>query len=186
MTCAFQLWKIILITVSSFFFLKLLFVVCWVSWLDILIFWFSPLYTFLFSKIFFHLLFPSESELIFGLESLILFFSKSYSFFLFTTSVVFSNQVVSDPCVPMDCSLPGYSVHGISQARILECHFFAISFSIVSGDFLTQRSNPHLLHCRLSLALQADCLPLSHQGSPSFTVSCFYFGDIISTLSVSY
>ena len=23
-------------------------------------------------------------------------------------------------CSPMDCSLPGYSVHGISQARILE------------------------------------------------------------------
>ena len=28
---------------------------------------------------------------------------------------------------PMDWSLPGSSVHGISQARILEC--FAISFS---------------------------------------------------------
>ena len=30
-------------------------------------------------------------------------------------------------CYPMDCSLPGYSVHGISQARILE--WAAISFS---------------------------------------------------------
>ena len=30
-------------------------------------------------------------------------------------------------CDPMDCTLPGSSVHGISQARILEC--FAISFS---------------------------------------------------------
>ena len=30
-------------------------------------------------------------------------------------------------CDPMDCSLPGSSVHGISQARILE--WVAISFS---------------------------------------------------------
>ena len=30
-------------------------------------------------------------------------------------------------CEPMDCSLPGSSVHGISQARILE--WVAISFS---------------------------------------------------------
>ena len=30
-------------------------------------------------------------------------------------------------CAPMDCSLPGSSVHGIFQARILE--WFAISFS---------------------------------------------------------
>ena len=30
-------------------------------------------------------------------------------------------------CDPMDCSLPGFSVHGISQARILE--WVAIPFS---------------------------------------------------------
>ena len=30
-------------------------------------------------------------------------------------------------CDPMDCSLPGFSIHGIFQARILE--WFAISFS---------------------------------------------------------
>ena len=30
-------------------------------------------------------------------------------------------------CDPMDCSLPGFSVHGIFQARILE--WVAISFS---------------------------------------------------------
>ena len=30
-------------------------------------------------------------------------------------------------CDPMDCSLPGFSMHGIFQARILE--WFAISFS---------------------------------------------------------
>ena len=32
-------------------------------------------------------------------------------------------------CDPMDCSLPGFSVHGIFQARVLE--WVAISFSSV-------------------------------------------------------
>ena len=43
-------------------------------------------------------------------------------------------------CDPMDCSPPGFSVHGISQARILElgCHF------LLQGIFLTQGSVPHL------------------------------------------
>ena len=50
-------------------------------------------------------------------------------------------KVVSDFCDPMDCSPPGFSVHGISQARILE--WVAISFS--RGFFPTQGSNLHLL-----------------------------------------
>ena len=39
---------------------------------------------------------------------------------------------------PFDCSLPGVSVHGILQARILEwvCHF------LLQGIFLTHGSNP--------------------------------------------
>ena len=32
----------------------------------------------------------------------------------------FSRSVVSHSCDPMDCSLPGFSVQGIFQARILE------------------------------------------------------------------
>ena len=41
----------------------------------------------------------------------------------------------------MDCSLPGSSVHGILQARVLEwgCH------ALLQGIFLTQRSNTCLL-----------------------------------------
>ena len=35
-------------------------------------------------------------------------------------------------CDPMDCSLPGFSVHGIFQARILE--WVAISFSRKSSQ----------------------------------------------------
>ena len=40
---------------------------------------------------------------------------------------LFSRSVVSDTCDRMDCSLPGSSVHGILQARILE--WVSISFS---------------------------------------------------------
>ena len=49
-------------------------------------------------------------------------------------------------CDPMDCSLPGSSVHGILQAIVLE--WIAIPFS-----------NPGLPHCRQTL------YRLSHQGS---------------------
>ena len=63
-------------------------------------------------------------------------------------------------CDPMDCISPGSSVHGIFQARILE--WVAISFS---GDLL----NPGIE--LESSALQADSLPLSHQGSPFSTKS---------------
>ena len=45
-------------------------------------------------------------------------------------------------CDLMDCSLPGFSVHGISQVRILK--WIAISSS--RGICLTQGSNPGLLH----------------------------------------
>ena len=36
------------------------------------------------------------------------------------TSAVLNRSVVSNSLGPMDCSLPGSSVHGILQARILE------------------------------------------------------------------
>ena len=59
-------------------------------------------------------------------------------------------------CDPMDCSLPGFSVHGIFQAIVLEW----IAISISKGFFPTQGSNPGLPHCRQAL------YRLSHQGSP--------------------
>ena len=39
---------------------------------------------------------------------------------------------MSDSCNPMDCRLPGFTVHGILQARILE--WVAISFSRESSQ----------------------------------------------------
>ena len=50
-------------------------------------------------------------------------------------------------CDSMECSLPGSSVHGILQARILE---WVASHSLFLGIFPAQGSN----------------LALSHQGSP--------------------
>ena len=43
------------------------------------------------------------------------------------SEVKWSLSVMSNFCDPMDCSLPGSSVHGIFQARVLE--WVAISFS---------------------------------------------------------
>ena len=56
---------------------------------------------------------------------------------------------------PMDCSLPGYSVHGISQARVLEWGAIAFSgvisrvFKIIgiqSEKILPEGSLPVMLH----------------------------------------
>ena len=61
-------------------------------------------------------------------------------------------------CDPMDCSLLGSSVHGILQARILEW----IAMPSSRGIFLTQGSNPCLLHW------QAYSLTLSRLESPLY------------------
>ena len=53
-----------------------------------------------------------------------------------------SCSVVSALCDPTDCSLPGSSVHGILQARILEW----VAMPCSMGIFLMQSLNPHLLH----------------------------------------
>ena len=57
----------------------------------------------------------------------------------------------------MDCNLPGSSVHGIFQARVLE--WVVISFSRGSS-WLRDWTLQCLLHCRQTLYC------LSHQGSP--------------------
>ena len=69
---------------------------------------------------------------------------------------VLSRSVVSDSCDPMDYSPPGFSVHGISQARILELS--VISFS--RGDLRNPGIKPG------SPALQADSLPIELLGNP--------------------
>ena len=76
----------------------------------------------------------------------------------------------SSLCDPVGCSPPGSSVHGISQARIMER--VAIPFSKVI--ILTQGSNPGFLLCRQIL------YSLSHEGCLSslalFIATQYSFG----------
>ena len=64
-------------------------------------------------------------------------------------------MLVAQPCLTLcnsrDCSLPGSSVHGILQARIPGVG----SHSFLQRIFLTQGSNPGLLHCRQILYCQS-------------------------------
>ena len=59
-------------------------------------------------------------------------------------------------CDPMDCSLPGSSVHGIFQARVLE--WVAICFSSGSSQPRNQTW--------ISFLVGRCFYHLSHQGSP--------------------
>ena len=77
-------------------------------------------------------------------------------------------------CDPLDCSPPGCSVHGISQARILE--WVAISFSEGSSQL---RDQTHV-SCVYLLHWQADSLPLHHLENPrlhSVQFSCSVVSD---------
>ena len=59
-------------------------------------------------------------------------------------------------CDPMDCSPPGFSVHGDSPGKNTEVGYRAL----LQGIFPTQGFNPCLPHCRQIL------YQLSHKGSP--------------------
>ena len=63
-------------------------------------------------------------------------------------------------CDPMDCSPPGFSIHEILQARILEW----VAIPSPQGIFPTQVLNPGLPYCRQIL------YHLSHQRIPLFSV----------------
>ena len=78
-------------------------------------------------------------------------------------------------CDPMDCSLPGSSIHGIFQARILE--WVAISFSRASSP-LGDEIRISYLHC------QGDSLPLCHLGSPG--VACLVHFHILCCPGVDW
>ena len=85
-----------------------------------------------------------------------------------------SVQLCPTLCDPIDCSPPGSSVHGISQARILGVgsHF------LLQGIFLIQGSNLSLLHSGQSL------YHLSHQGSPFFVMlECFSSTSFLNSVS---
>ena len=69
---------------------------------------------------------------------------------------VLSHSAVADSLHPMDCGLPGSSVHGDSPGKNtgVACH------ALLQGLFPAQGSNPGHPHCRQILYY------MSHQGSP--------------------
>ena len=85
---------------------------------------------------------------------------SSNCFFPEKSHFVFKCSVCAYPtfCGPVDCSLPGSSVHGIFQARILER--VAISYS--RGSSWPRVCFLCLLHW------QADSLPLAPHGRPMY------------------
>ena len=70
---------------------------------------------------------------------------------------------MSHSCDPMDCTLPGSFVHGISQAGIQE--WVAISFSRGSSQPRDRNCLLYLLHCRWVLYW------LCYQRSPKVLIS---------------
>ena len=77
---------------------------------------------------------------------------------------------VSNSCGSMDCRPPGFSVHGISQARILEW----VPCS-PQGDLPNPENEPS---SPVVSALKAESLPLRHLGNP-------YFSILISKMELS-
>ena len=77
-------------------------------------------------------------------------------------------------CDPMDCSLPGSSVHGIFQARVLE--WVAIAFSTRKTPWTAAFQAPLSMGFSrqeywsgVPLALQVESLPAEPQGKPKHT-----------------
>ena len=84
------------------------------------------------------------------------FFLINYLFYVYS-EVTQSNPTL---CNPMDYSLPGSSVHGIFQARVLE--WVAISFSRGSSQPRDRSGFPEL---------QADALPSEPPGKPILCIA---------------
>ena len=80
----------------------------------------------------------------------------SVTLFLYDAPACLVAQSCPNLCDPMDCSPPGFSVHGDSPGKNtgVGCHV------LLQGIFTIQGSNPGLPHCRWIL------YRLSHQESP--------------------
>ena len=116
----------------------------------------------MFTSLFEHFLAQEGAQCLFTLPALhweSAISSRRPSSFLQSASVLFAEVKVAQSCPafcsPMDCSLPGSSVHGILQARILV--WVAVPFS---RDLPNPGMEPR------SPALQADSLPSEPPGKP--------------------
>ena len=98
-------------------------------------------------------------------------FIFSFKCYIYWYKHVLSCSVVYDSCDPIDCSLPGSSVHGGSPGKNtgVGCN------ALLQEIFPTQGSNPSLPHCRCILYC------LNHQGSHLyFSEGVFLIHEIIS------
>ena len=83
--------------------------------------------------------------------------------FILQCMKVKSESEVAQSCLTpsdlMDCSLPGSSVHGIFQARVLEWGAMSTSHSlIISGSFfLCPKCDPHM-HCTSQYSGKPCCI----------------------------
>ena len=84
--------------------------------------------------------------------------ASTFYFFPWKTCMCSVPRSCPTPCDPMDCSLPGFSAHGIFPGRNTEVG----GPFLLRGIFPAQGSNPRLLQC---LLWQADSLPLYRLGS---------------------
>ena len=69
-------------------------------------------------------------------------------------------------CDPMDCSLPGCSVHGIFQARVLE--WVVIAFSMTNLDSVLK--NRHITLLTKVHLVKAMVFPVAMYGCESWAI----------------
>ena len=86
--------------------------------------------------------------------------------FLLQCMKVKSESEVVQSCLtlrdPMDCSLPGSSIHGISQARVLEWVAIAFSICLLRGfNFETRNAS---IRDTIKIPLNWEWLPFGHFG----------------------
>ena len=112
-------------------------------------------------------------------EDKLFFWSKTSNAFWVNVCVsAKSFQLCPTLCDPMDCSLPGSSVHGILQARILE--WVAMPSSRGSS---WPRIEPESL---VSPAVQSGSLPLAPPGRPVWVHKGWLFKIICKTLEMMH
>ena len=84
-------------------------------------------------------------------------------------------QSCPTPSDHIDCSLPGSSVHGICQARVLEC--VAYSKCSVPGQKIIIKG---LISYRISIMPSKSMHAVSHG-----RIALFFYGLIVSAMGVS-
>ena len=85
--------------------------------------------------------------------------------------------MLAHPHDPMECSLPGSSVYGILQAKILEW----VAMPNLQGIFLTQGLNSHLL---CLLCWHVGTLPLASPEKPFLNLSSIFILKFLAYLDL--